>query len=110
MYTAVNIDKLNTKLSLVNGYGSFTVREIPAGFESISIESKYAGVKLGIASEASYQLAGEVHYGNINHPDGKLNKNREGAGYEVDGIVGKAENPKSTVKIESSYGNVNLGR
>ena len=110
MYTATTIEKLNTKLNLVNGYGGFTVREIPSGFESIAIENKYAGVKLGIAPEASYRLTGTARYGNINHPDGKLNKNREGAGYEVDGIVGKAENPKATVKIESSYGNVNLGR
>jgi len=108
MYTATNIEKLNTKLSLVNGYGGFTIRQIPAGFESITLESKYAGIKLGVAADASYQLAGKARYGNISHPDGKLNKNREGAGYEVNGTVGSSENPKSIVRIESSYGSVNL--
>ena len=107
-YTGTKIDKLNTKLNLINGYGGFSVGQIPAGFESISIENKYAGIKLGIESGASYKLNGKVRYSNIQHPDGKLNKMREDTSYEVSGTVGNTENPKATVRIESSYGNVNL--
>lgn len=107
-YTGTKIDKLNTKLKLVNGYGGFSVGQIPAGFESISIENKYAGIKLGIESGASYKLNGKVRYSNIQHPDGKLNRLRADTSYEVDGTVGNTENPKATVHIESSYGNVNL--
>ena len=107
-YTGTKIDKLNTKLNLINGYGGFTVDQIPAGFESISIENKYAGIKLGIESGASYKLNGKVRYSNIQHPDGKLNKMREDTSYEVSGTIGSTENTKSTVRIESSYGNVNL--
>ena len=110
MYTGISVDKLNEKLSLVNGYGGVTIKEIPAGFESITIENKYAGIKLGIASDATYKIIGKVRYSNINHPDGKLNKMRENTSYEVTGTIGNSENPKATVKIESSYGNVNLIR
>ena len=108
MYTGCKIDKLNKKLNLVNGYGGFTIKGIPSGFESISIENKYAGIKLGIASDASYHLNGKVRYSNIDHPDGKLNKTRENTSYEVVGTVGSSENPKSSVTISSSYGNVSL--
>jgi len=108
MYTGITIDKLNSKLSLVNGYGGVTVREIPAGFESITIENKYAGIKLGIAADASYKLNGKVHYCDIKHPDGKLNRMRESTSYEVTGTVGNSENPKSSVRIVSNYGSVNL--
>ena len=108
MYTGISVDKLNTKLNLVNGYGGVTVKKIPAGFENITIENKYAGIKLGIATEASYRLDGKVRYSNIEHPEGKLNKSRENNSYEVNGTIGNSENPKSSVKIESSYGNVNL--
>jgi len=110
MYTGISVDKLNSKLSLINGYGGVTIKEIPAGFESITIQNKYAGIKLGIASDAAYKLNGKVRYSNINHPDGKLNKIRENTSYEVTGTVGNSENPKASVKIESSYGNVNLIR
>ncbi len=108
MYTGIVVDKLNQKLSLVNGYGGVTIKAIPAGFESISIENKYAGIKLGIAPDADYKLNGKVRYSNIKHPEGKLNKMRENTSYEVNGTIGKSENPKSTVRIDSSYGNVNL--
>jgi len=108
MYTGINIDRLNSKLSLINGYGGVTVREIPAGFESITIQNKYAGIKLGIANDASYKLNGKVHYSDIKHPDGKLNRMRENTSYEVTGTIGNSENPKSSVQIESNYGSVNL--
>jgi len=108
MYTATTIDKLNSKLSLINGYGGFTVRMIPPGFESITIENKYAGIKLGIAGDASYKLTGKSRYSDIKHPEGKLNKAHENASYEVHGTIGNSDNPKSSVDILSSYGNVIL--
>ncbi|HEY3389701.1 MAG TPA: hypothetical protein VGK38_09035 [Prolixibacteraceae bacterium] len=108
MYTGISVDKLNSKLNLINGYGGVTVKEIPAGFESITIENKYAGIKLGIAADASYKLNGKVRYCDIKHPDGKLNRMRENTSYEVTGTVGNSENSKSSVRIESNYGSVNL--
>ncbi len=108
MYTGITINKLNTKLNLINGYGGFTVKQIPAGFESITIENKYAGIKLGIAADAAYQLNGAARYSTIKHPDGKLNKMRENASYEVNGTIGSSEHPKSSVRIATSYGNVSL--
>jgi hypothetical protein len=108
MYTGCKIDKLTKKLILINGYGGFTVKGIPSGFESISIQNKYAGIKLGIASDASYKLNGAVKYCNIDHPEGRLNKMHENTSYEVNGTVGTSENPVSSVTISSSYGNVTL--
>jgi len=108
MYTGINVNKLKLKLSLINGYGGVTVREIPAGFESITIQNKYAGIKLGIASDASYKLNGNAHYCDIKHPDGKLNRMRENTSYEVTGTVGNSDSPKSSVRIESNYGSLNL--
>jgi hypothetical protein len=71
--------------------------------------NKYAGIKLGIASDASYKLDGKVRYCELKHPEGKFtNRMRENTSYEVSGNIGKLENPKSTVTIESSYGSVNL--
>jgi len=109
MYTSTQVDKLSSKLSIDNGYGSLTVDEIPAGFESINVINKYAGIRLGIASDASYKLDGKVKYCDLKHPDGKfMNRMRENTSYEVNGTIGKLENPKSTVTVESSYGSVNL--
>ncbi len=109
MYTGINIERLTRKLEIINGYGNITVGSIPAGFELISVNNKYAGIKLGIASDASYKLDGAVRYCNLNHPDGKFtNRIRENNSYQVHGTIGSSDAPKSAVRIESNYGNINL--
>ena len=108
MYTGYKIDQILSSLALTNGYGDFTVGTIPANFKSIKVSSKYASVRLGIASGASYKLDGTVRYCDLKHPAGKLNKSKEDNSYEVHGTVGESESPKSVVNVESSYGNVSL--
>lgn len=109
MYTGISVEKLTRKLEIVNGYGGISVGFIPSGFESINIVNRYAGIKLGIASDASYKLDGSVRYCSLNHPDGKFtNRMRENNSYRVQGTIGSSDSPKSVVKVESSYGNVNL--
>lgn len=108
MYTGYKIDQILSSLILTNGYGGFAVSTIPATFKSIKVSSRYASVKLGIVPGASYQLDGKGRYCDIKHPGGKLNKTKEDNSYDVHGIVGGTESPKSIVNIESSYGNVSL--
>ncbi|MEI7422619.1 MAG: hypothetical protein WCK18_11015 [Prolixibacteraceae bacterium] len=108
MYTGYKIDQILTTLAVSNGYGNITVGSIPASFKSVKVDSKYASVRLGIASGASYRLDGIMRYCDLKHPDGKLNRAKENTSYEVHGIIGASEQPKSVVNIESSYGNVNL--
>lgn len=108
MYTGYKVDQILSALAINNGYGNITVGTIPANFKSIKVVSKYATVRLGIASAASYQLDGIMRYCDLKHPDGKLNKAKENTSYEVHGTIGASDQPKSTVIIESSYGNVTL--
>src|ERR1035437_997017 len=53
-YTEVNIGELTKKLTYNGSYGSFSIDRIPAGFESLDVETHYMGVKLGIEESASY--------------------------------------------------------
>lgn len=108
-FTGTQIDKLNSKMTLKNGYGNCSIKEIPESFSSIDVINEYAEVKLGISSKASYKLDGKVKFGSINHPEGKLNnRTRDDFGYKVNGTIGKLDNPKSMVTIDSNFGNVNL--
>lgn len=108
MYTGYKADQILSTLAINNGYGNITVGTIPANFKSIKVISKYATVRLGIANGASYQLDGIMRYCDLKHPDGKLNRAKENTSYEVHGTIGASDQPKSTVIIESSYGNVTL--
>lgn len=108
MYTGYKIDQLLSSLTFTNGYGDMSIGTIPSSFNDIKVISRYATVRLGIDPGASYKLKGNVRYCDIKHPSGKLNRMREDNSYEVEGTIGNSDAPKSTVVIESSYGNVNL--
>jgi hypothetical protein len=110
-YTEVNIGELTKKLNYIGSYGSFTVDRIPAGFESLDVETHYMGVKLGIEESASYQLDAKVSYGGLKYnEDNFKNQKRivENNSHEVSGTVGNEENPASKVNVYATYGNVRL--
>jgi hypothetical protein len=110
-YSDVNIETLNKKLKFDGGYGALTVGEVPAGFESLETNTKYIGVRLGIDSDASYNLDAKLSYGDLRfNEDNFQNQKRivQNNSSETTGIVGTESNTTSMVKIVSSYGTVKL--
>ena len=110
-YTEVNIGELTKKLNYSGSYGSFSIDRIPAGFESLDVETHYMGVKLGIEESASYKLEAKVTYGGLKYDEDNFKNQRrivENNSHEVSGTVGKDENPSSRVNVLASYGNVRL--
>jgi hypothetical protein len=110
-YTSVRIGELSKKLNYSGSYGSFTVDRIPANFESVTIDSRYAGVKLGIDGAANYRLEARVSYGGIDYDESRFSNERriiENTSKEVAGVMGSAQSPSSKVSITASYGSVSL--
>jgi hypothetical protein len=110
-YTEVNIGELTKKLTYTGNYGSFSIDRIPAGFESLDVETHYMGVKLGIEESASYKLEAKVTYGGLKYNEDNFKNQRrivENNSHEVSGTVGKEENPTSRVNVLASYGSVKL--
>jgi hypothetical protein len=110
-YTEVNIGTLNKKLVLDAGYGSLNIDRIPSGFESIEVDTHYTAIRLGIDSEASYNLDARLTYGGLKYnEDNFQNKRRivENNSTEVSGTVGKEASPNANVKIKATYASVKL--
>ncbi len=110
-YTGVTIGTLNKKLEYNGSYGSLNVDRIPTGFESVDVETKYMGVKLGIDESADYKLDAKVSYGGLKYNEDNFRNHRrivENNSTEVSGVIGKEESPESTVHIVASYGSVRL--
>jgi hypothetical protein len=110
-YTDINIGILAKKLDFTVAYGSFSVDRVPAGFESIEVDSRYTGVTLGIDESASFRLDGKVSYGGLKFNEENYRNTKrivENTSTVIEGIVGKEEKPSSTVKITASYGSVKL--
>jgi len=110
-YADINVGSLARKLTFEGGYGSFNLDAVPAGFESLEVETRYMGVSLGIDESASYNLDARVSYGGLkfNEENFKYQKRIvENTSSETTGVVGKDESPSATVKINASYGTVRL--
>jgi hypothetical protein len=110
-YTDINIGTLVKTLVFDGGYGSFNIERVPAGFESLEVDTRYTGVRLGIDESASYDLDARLSYGGLKfNEDNFRNKKRivENTSTEVSGTVGKEESPSSKVQVTASYGSVKL--
>jgi len=110
-YSDVSIGTLTKKLKFEGSYCGLNVDRVPSGFESIEIDSRYTGVRIGIDESASYKLDGRVSYGGLKFNEDNFNYTRrviENNKSEVAGIVGKDESTSATVNVESSYGTIKL--
>jgi hypothetical protein len=110
-YTDTNIGILTKKLTYKGSYGSFSIDQIPSGFESLEVDTRYMGVKLGIEESAEYRLDAKVTYGSLKYNEDNFKNERrivENNSNEVSGLFGKSENPKATVNVTASYGSVRL--
>jgi hypothetical protein len=110
-YTEVNIGELTKKLNYKGSYGSFSIESVPAGFESLNLETHYMGVRLGIEESANYKLDAKVTYGGLKYNEDNFKNERriiENNSNEVSGTIGKEESPTAKVNVIASYGSVKL--
>lgn len=110
-YTETSVENLNKKLEFTGSYGSFSVDQIPSRFESLSVDTRYMGVKLGIAGDANYKLQARVSYGGLKYDEENFKNIKriiENTSQEIEGIVGKEESPTAKVNVSASYGSVRL--
>ena len=61
-------------------------------------------------ADASYKLDGYAKYCKIFYPEenAKVSRFNENTEMKVNGLIGQDENTKSSVNINSSYGNIKL--
>lgn len=110
-YTAITIDELSKKLNFQGHYRSFSIDRIPAGFESVEIDTDYMDIELGIDQSASYNLDAHSSYGSIKFDQENFKNEKhivENNSTTLTGVVGKESNPASKVNIITSYGQVRL--
>ncbi|MFW5657955.1 MAG: DUF4097 family beta strand repeat-containing protein [Bacteroidota bacterium] len=108
-YCNFRFDEITKKIDVTLQYTDFRVDEVPAGFESIQVESSYGDIKINIEENASYHLKGYAKYAGIDHPSsGKLSRIKENTSLSVEGWVGSMKGADSEIVINTKYGNVKL--
>ncbi len=110
-YSDTNIELLTNKLKYEASYSGLNIDRIPSGFESVEIDSRYTGVKVGIDESASYNLNGRVSYGGLKFNEDNFEYTRriiQNNKSEIVGIVGTDDSPTAKVWVDSSYGTIRL--
>jgi len=108
-YSKINVDELSKKLEADTKYTNVSIDHMPASFEGININTKYGTYKIGIDSDASYNLDGDAGYSKIYYPDSdNVSRIQENTSMKVYGTVGAKSNPDADVNITTKYGNVKL--
>lgn len=106
-YSHLRIEELAKSLKIEAGYGSVKVKQINAGFESISITNSYGQISLGL-DDASYAVDASCIYCGISYPEDEFTGNRikENNTRTINGKVGSGSGGK--VYVRSRYGDINL--
>ena len=110
-FSNLEIQKLTGSLIAQTEYGNLNIGNVAKNFSSIIINNEYGGVSVNIDKDANYSFDANGEYGVISYPEKKFNSSYKKVSQSstiVKGIVGNSTNPKSSVKIDSEYGSVDI--
>jgi hypothetical protein len=107
-YTNINIEELRGSVNLEMGYGGLEIYKVHKEFREIDVDCKYASVKIGTASDASYNFDLDADYAGIEVPDNSdiRIRDNDSNSKHVEGQVGS--NPSGRIKVNSSYGSIKI--
>lgn len=108
-YLTTKINRIFNTLELNQDYGSVSIEKIIKGTKNVSINTDYAGVKMGYDNEMSFKFDIKTSYGSIKGMDDlEIEKRKNASTSEsISGTYGSGGNA-ATISITTRYGSVNL--
>ncbi len=108
-YIPLRIETLTGSLNVNTDYGSISVDRMTASVKNITIDSDYAGIKLGYDSNLNFSFDIELSYANMSGDEDLevLKTSKDSYNKSYSGYHGNRNN-NSSIKINSEYGNVTL--
>lgn len=109
-YAAMRFGTVRESLKINTDYGSLRIKDLAKGFDQVTINGSYAGIKIGTSSNNSFNFKVDVSYAGFSYPKNyvettKSIKKETKKYYE--GTFGKT-NSGSQISIRSDYGSVSL--
>ncbi len=109
-YASIKIGTLKKTLKIDTDYGSVRVQDILKGFDSITIDGSYAGIKLGTNSDNNFNFTVDLGYAGFGYPENQVEvfkSIQKSSKKYYEGTFGKGKT-NSTITIKSRYGGVSL--
>lgn len=106
-YLTTRLGSISKKVNITSDYGSIRIEELQDGFESVSINGDYCGIKIGIPN-SPFNFILKLSYGSFRRDDGKFEFIKQivkSSSKYYEGYF-KSQNSGSTIKIDSDYGSV----
>ena len=109
-YTSYKVKQLTKSLSVVSRYGDVKIEGIANTIQDLSFEGAYASIYAPIPESISYNIDGEVSYGEIyyNNAKAKVNLVESNRKIKVNGVVGQTQKPSLDVMVRVRYGSARL--
>ena len=106
-YLTTRLGTISKKVSVRADYGSLRIEELKPGFDSVSLEGDYCGVKIGVP-DAPFSFELKLSYGGFKREDGRYEISKQIVKSSSKYYEGyhKSKNSGSTIKINSDYGSV----
>ena len=109
-YTGFRFGTITKKLKLKSDYGSLRVKNLANGFESVDIDSEYAGIKIGLDEGSNFNFVVDLQYAGFKRNDSNIEMFKsivKSTKKYYEGVYGKG-NSNSKVTIKSEYGSVSF--
>lgn len=109
-YTGFRFGTITKKLKLSSDYGSVRVKNLANGFDSVDIDSEYAGIKIGIEPGTNFNFVIDLQYAGFKRSDSKVDLQKsivKNSKKYYEGTYGKGSS-NSKVTIKSEYGSVSF--
>jgi len=109
-YLTMKVYEVINSFKVSSDYGSIKIYKLHSNFDNVNIDGEYTGVKIGVASDASFNFAAHTSYAGINFEDLDVDytvKEDKMSSKIYKGSV-NGSNPNSKIKITSSYGGIKI--
>jgi len=106
-YLTTKLGSISKKVSITSDYGSIRIEELQSGFDSVTVNGDYCGVKIGIP-DAPFDFTLNLSYGGFKRDEGKFELTKQivkSSSKYYEGYF-KSQKSGSTIKINSDYGSV----
>lgn len=106
-YLTTRLGTISNKVGITSDYGSLRIEQLKPGFDSVTVDGDYFGVKIGVPN-APFDFELKLNYGSFKREDGNYEISKQIVKSSSKYYEGyhKSKNSGSTIKINSDYGSV----
>lgn len=107
-YLTTVLGSISRNIKISSDYGSIKIEDLKDGFSTVTINSNYTGIKIGVPKTSAFNFDLQLSYSGFKYDDSQFEFNKKivkSSSKYYEGYF-KNQNSNSTIKIESDYGGV----